>query len=152
MLFALGNVKVEAGFLQGCLNGFLNLLQTGLLNGHFQLLVDNRLGNAFAVGCDGVHGCYLHANLFAYLQVSNFFTQTNYCGEFVAEVLVSRYGGSFEALVNAKFHLLTGFTNLVGDVLCYGAAIFHGQTFEGFEVFGLCFEGSVKDFAGEGAE
>ena len=81
-------VGVEACLLEGCFNGFLDLLLLGLFYSDCDFLVDSGLGNVFAAASHGVHGCNLHADFASDLGVDVGEIEAYDSSEFVVEVVV----------------------------------------------------------------
>ena len=151
VVFILSDVEIEAFLLQSVLNGFFHLLLFSLVDGDSELLVDNLLGHSLAANANGVHGCYLHGNLLAYLSGYVGEIEANDSGELVAKVLVSSYALGLNPLVVAEFHLLTCFTDLVSDVLSHGAAVVY-DSLHLVEAFCLGVKGNLEDLLCESTE
>ena len=149
MVVAVDVSGVDAGFVQGGVNGSLDHFESGLLDTHGQFLVFHLLRDGVFVEGDGSHGGDVECDV-----VSGFgsfltgFVEAHEGGLVVAHVVVSLHVGGFEDEVVGAFDLLTGFAGHFDQFLGDG----HAATVHVHEVFLRLDVGShslVEDAVGE---
>ena len=144
-------VGIQTGLLEGGFLSLDNLLLLGLLHSDADLLVDGLLSDVLAAYSHGVHRGDLHAYLAAHLSIYSFEIEACDSGELVVEVVVGSHRGGLDPFVVAEFHFLTGFSDLVGDMVSHCASV-EVKTLEFVKALYLCVEGEFEDFLGECAE
>ena len=149
MVLAVHVGRVDAGLLEGGVNGLLDLLFLGLLDGDL-LLVLKHLGRAVRRGDgDGVHGCDLHHD-----------TLGEVCGDFLveahegAELAVERvdvldHEGSLHERIVCEHVLLAGLAGLGLDGLGDGVAVRHLAGLQALDVGRAVRDRDVGDGVGQ---
>ena len=109
MILRVNEVGVDACLLELHLHELFNLLELGLLNSSFVLLVENLLLNALGVKGNGLHGSHLHGDEVTLLS-SSLVGLYHRAESVLTHVVVYLHVVTLESQIAVKFHLLTGDT------------------------------------------
>ena len=151
MILAVHVGGVDTGLLEGGVNGLLDLLVLGLLDGDGLLGLEHLGGDGSLVDGDRVHGSDLHGDA-AGDRSGDFLVEGDDGAELAVEVDILGHERSLEAGVVGENVLLTGLAGLVGDVLVEGVTGGGLHSLEGGEVGRELGDGGVSDGSGEGLE
>ena len=142
---------VDAGLLEGGVNGLLYLLVLGLLDGHGALGLQHLCGDGFGIHSHRVHGSHLHGNTTGDV-IGNDLAESHDGAQFAVEVDILAHERGLEGAIVSKDVLLTGFAGLVGDVLVQGVTVCGLYSLEGLQVCGELGDSCIGDGSGEGFE
>ena len=147
VLFAFGDVEVEASLLESSLNGLLHLLFLGLFDSDLEFLFLNLLGYALLVEGNGVHSGHLHSHVVGCFLSGE--VGLYHGAELVAvHVVVNGNVVAFDEGVTIELHLLARDTAACNDCISDGVAV-HGECAYLFKALALVSHSSVEDFLSE---
>ena len=131
MILAVHVGGVDTGLLEGGVNGLLDLLVLGLLDGDGLLGLEHLGGDGSLVDGDRVHGSDLHGDA-AGDRRRDLLVEGDDGAELAVEVDILGHERGLETRIVSKHVLLTGLASLVGDVLFEGVT---GSGLLGLELF-----------------
>ena len=151
MILAVHVGGIDTGLLEGGVNGLLDLLVLGLLDGDGLFRLEHLSGHGSLIDSNRVHRSDLHRDTAGDLG-GNFLVEGDDGAQLAVEVDVLGHERGLDGAVVSEHVLLTGLAGLVGDVLVEGVTRSGLDGLESREVGGELGDGSVCDGSGEGLE
>jgi len=143
--------RVDTDLLEGGVDGLLDLLVLGLLDGDGLLGLEHLGGHGGLIDGNRVHGSDLHRDTAGDLG-GNLLVEGDDGAELAVEVHVLGHERSLDTGIVSQHVLLTGLAGLVGDVLVEGVTRGGLDGLEGLEVGRELGDGGVGDGRGKGLE